>query len=566
MRLELQGLTKKFGSFTADDDIDLVVEPGQIHAVLGENGAGKSTLMNMLYGILKPTSGKILIDGEPVEFSGPGDAIAAGIGMVHQHFKLVGPFSVADNVQLGREHTRAAGVLSARAARQAVRDVSEQYGLHLDPDAICEDLPVGVQQRIEIVKALSGPKTELLILDEPTAVLTPAEIRELLGIMRSLADSGTSILFISHKLKEVQAVADTVTVIRRGKVVAELEPSASETEMASAMVGREVALTVDKTPAEPGEPRLEVRDLTVVNDAGVKVLNGLDLTVHAGEIVGLAGIEGNGQTELARAVLGLLHPDRGSIAVDGVNVARLSPAARIDAGLGYIPEDRARDGVITEFTVAENLVLNQYRNEPYAKHGVTDAAAVRERAVDSIAEFDIRTQSPNEPVASLSGGNQQKVIIAREFSRPRRLLVAAQPTRGVDVGATEFIHSRLIAERDTGTGVLLLSSELDEIYALADRIAVIYNGRIVGEVGPETPRESIGRLMVGAEAPEPDAQDAEASETPPTDAAPPETETSSTSTQDSATPDTEMPDAPTPDASGPDADEDDATNGGDRER
>jgi ABC-type uncharacterized transport system ATPase subunit len=498
LRLELKGLTKKFGSFTADDDIDLVVEPGQIHAILGENGAGKSTLMNMLYGILTPTSGEILIDDVPVSFTGPGEAIAAGIGMVHQHFKLVGPFSVADNVQLGREYATA-GVLSAKAARKAVLDVSEEYGLKLDPDAICEDLPVGVQQRVEIVKALSGPKTELLILDEPTAVLTPAEITELLQIMRNLAAAGTSILFISHKLKEVQAVADTITVIRRGKVVAELEPTASEAEMASAMVGRAVTLQVDKTPAEPGEARLEVEDLTVVSDAGVKVLDGLGLTVHSGEIVGLAGVEGNGQTELARAILGLVKPDSGRIAIDGKDVHGSSPAARIADGLGYIPEDRGRDGVISEFSVAENLVLNQYRDAPFSRRGAVNAGAVRKRAVDSIAEFDIRTQSPEEPVASLSGGNAQKVIIAREFSRPRRFLVAAQPTRGVDVGATEFIHSRLIAERDTGTGVLLISSELDEIYALADRIAVIYNGRIVGEVAPDTPREVIGRLMVGAD-------------------------------------------------------------------
>ncbi|WP_112140228.1 ABC transporter ATP-binding protein [Glycomyces dulcitolivorans] len=500
MRLELKGLTKKFGSFTADDDIDLVVEPGQIHAILGENGAGKSTLMNMLYGILTPTSGEILIDGEPVSFAGPRDAIAAGIGMVHQHFKLVGPFSVADNVQLGREHTRGLGVLSAKAARKAVVDVSEQYGLALDPDAVCEDLPVGVQQRVEIVKALSGPKTELLILDEPTAVLTPAEITELLQIMRNLAEAGTSILFISHKLKEVQAVADTVTVIRRGKVVAELEPTASEAEMASAMVGRAVSLQVDKTPAETGEARLEVKDLTVVSAAGVKVLDGLDLTVHSGEIVGLAGVEGNGQTELARSILGLVKPDSGYIAVDGQDVHGRSPARRIADGLGYIPEDRGRDGLVSEFSVAENLVLNQYKDEPFSKRGVVNSGAVRKRASDSIAEFDIRTQSPDEPVSSLSGGNQQKVIIAREFSRPRRFLVAAQPTRGVDVGATEFIHSRLVAERDTGTGVLLISSELDEIYALADRIAVIYNGRIVGEVDPGTPRGVIGRLMVGASA------------------------------------------------------------------
>jgi simple sugar transport system ATP-binding protein len=532
LRLELKGLTKKFGSFTADDDIDLVVEPGQIHAILGENGAGKSTLMNMLYGILTPTSGEILIDEEPVSFNGPGDAIAAGIGMVHQHFKLVGPFSVADNVQLGREHTQGMGVLSAKAARNAVRQVSEEYGLKLDPDAICEDLPVGVQQRVEIVKALSGPKTQLLILDEPTAVLTPAEITELLQIMRNLAAAGTSILFISHKLKEVQAVADTITVIRRGKVVAELEPTASEAEMASAMVGRAVTLQVDKTPAEPGEARLEVKDLTVVSDAGVKVLDGLGLTVHSGEIVGLAGVEGNGQTELARSILGLVKPDEGHISIDGKDMHGTSPAARIAHGLGYIPEDRGRDGLVAEFSVAENLVLNQYREAPFSKRGAVNAGAVRQRAADSIAEFDIRTQSPEEPASALSGGNQQKVIIAREFSRPRRFLVAAQPTRGVDVGATEFIHSRLIAERDTGTGVLLISSELDEIYALADRIAVIYNGRIVGEVAPDTPREVIGRLMVGGDiaAPEaaPAAPEAEAPEAEALGTEAPETETPET--------------------------------------
>ncbi|THV39679.1 ABC transporter ATP-binding protein [Glycomyces buryatensis] len=559
MRLELRGLTKKFGSFTADDNIDLTVEPGQIHAVLGENGAGKSTLMNMLYGILEPTSGEILIDGEPLTFSGPSDAIAAGIGMVHQHFKLVGPFSVADNVQLGREHTRGGGVLSAKAAREAVLDVSERYGLRLDPDAICEDLPVGVQQRVEIVKALSGPETELLILDEPTAVLTPAEITELLEIMRSLAASGTSILFISHKLKEVQAVADTITVIRRGKVVAELEPTASETEMASAMVGRAVTLTIDKTPAEPGEPRLEIEGLTVVNGAGVKVLDGLDLTVHSGEIVGLAGVEGNGQTELARTILGLLKPDAGQIIIDGVNVRSHTPSRRIADGLGYIPEDRGRDGVIAEFSVAENLVLNQYKDMPYAGGGVVRADAIRQRALGSIAEFDIRTQSPNELVSSLSGGNAQKVIIAREFSRPRHLLVAAQPTRGVDVGATEFIHQRLVTERDTGTGVLLISSELDEIYAMADRIAVIYNGRIVGEVAPDTPREVIGRLMVGAS-----MEDAEHADPDEVEVTGPEAEeTPAAEAAETSAP--EADDTPTTDSGTSESDSnDEQSNGGDR--
>ncbi|WP_067539295.1 ABC transporter ATP-binding protein [Nocardia crassostreae] len=495
MRLELRGLTKKFGDFVADDAIDLVVEPGQIHAILGENGAGKSTLMNMLYGILEPTDGRILIDGAPVRFRSPGDAIAAGIGMVHQHFKLVGPFSVADNVQLGREHAKA-GILDRAAARRAVREVSERYGLALDPDSICENLPVGVQQRVEIVKALSG-HTELLILDEPTAVLTPSEVAELLAIMRNLAESGMSIIFISHKLKEVKAVADTITVIRRGKVVAEASPEDGEAALAAAMVGREVSLTVAKPPAQPGEKALEITDLTVLDDRGIPVLNGLNLTVRAGEIVGLAGVEGNGQTELARAILGTVAPVGGSIEMTGSEVTRWHPYRRIAAGLGYIPEDRARDGLVGDFTVAENIVLNQYREAPLSRHGVVDEKAVRAVASKSIAEFDVRTQGPEERVSALSGGNQQKVIIAREFSCPRRVLVAAQPTRGVDIGAIEFIHARLVAERDTGTAVLLISAELDEILALADRVAVIYNGRIVGEVAPDSPRSVIGQLMAG---------------------------------------------------------------------
>ncbi|MFE1592668.1 ABC transporter ATP-binding protein [Nocardia sp. NPDC058705] len=495
MRLELRGLTKKFGDFVADDAIDLVVAPGQIHAVLGENGAGKSTLMNMLYGILEPTDGQILIDGSPVRFRSPGDAIAAGIGMVHQHFKLVGPFSVADNVQLGREHAKA-GILDRAAARRAVQEVSQRFGLALDPDALCENLPVGVQQRVEIVKALSG-HTELLILDEPTAVLTPPEVAELLAIMRKLADSGMSIIFISHKLKEVKTVADTITVIRRGKVVAEASPSDSEAELAAAMVGREVTLTVDKTPASPGATALEIKDLTVLDDRGLPVLDGLNLTVRAGEIVGLAGVEGNGQTELARAVLGTVAPASGSIDMLGTGITGWHPARRIAAGLGYIPEDRARDGVVGDFTVAENIVLNQYREAPLSHRGVVDDKAVREVAAKAISEFDIRTQGPTEHVSALSGGNQQKVVIAREFSRPRKVLVAAQPTRGVDIGAIEFIHARLVAERDAGTAVLLISAELDEILALSDRVAVIFNGRIVGEVTPDRPRSEVGQLMIG---------------------------------------------------------------------
>ncbi|UGT53460.1 ABC transporter ATP-binding protein [Nocardia asteroides] len=495
MRLEVRGLTKTFGDFVADDHVDLVVEPGQVHAILGENGAGKSTLMNMLYGILEPTSGEILIDGAPVRFRSPADAIAAGIGMVHQHFKLVGPFSVADNVQLGNEHAKR-GVLDRAAARKAVREVSERYGLALDPDAVCANLPVGVQQRVEIVKALSGD-TDLLILDEPTAVLTPPEVAELLGIIRNLTAAGMSVIFISHKLREVKAIADTITVLRRGKVVAEASPRDSEAELAAAMVGRAVTLSVERPPAEPGEVALAVKDLTVLGERGIAALDGLNLTVRAGEIVGLAGVEGNGQTELARAILGTVRAAAGAVELAGAEVTQWQPYRRITAGLGYIPEDRGRDGLVGDFSVAENLVLNQYRDEPYSRRGVMDTAAVDALADKSIAEFDIRTRGPGELVTSLSGGNQQKVVIAREFSRPRTVLVAAQPTRGVDVGAIEFIHSRLVAERDSGTAVLLISAELDEILALSDRIAVIHNGKIVGEVAPDTPREVIGQLMVG---------------------------------------------------------------------
>ncbi|MFC6009700.1 ABC transporter ATP-binding protein [Nocardia lasii] len=495
MRLEVRGLTKAFGDFLADDDIDLIVEPGQVHAILGENGAGKSTLMNMLYGILAPTSGQILIDGNPVRFSSPSDAIAAGIGMVHQHFKLVGPFSVADNVQLGREHVTR-GRLDREGARQAVLSVSQRYGLALDPDALCEDLPVGVQQRVEIVKALSG-ETDLLILDEPTAVLTPPEVAELLEIIGNLTDAGMSVIFISHKLKEVKAIADSITVLRRGKVVAEASPSDTEAELAAAMVGRSVVLTVERPPADPGAVALEIKDLTVLGERGTAMLDGLNLAVRSGEIVGLAGVEGNGQTELARAVLGTITPDSGSIEMGGTPVTGWNPYRRIVAGLGYIPEDRGRDGLAGDFTVAENLVLNQYRDAPLSNRGVVDATAVRALADKAIADFDIRTRGPGELVSALSGGNQQKVVIAREFSRPRSVLVAAQPTRGVDVGAIEFIHRRLVAERDSGTGVLLISAELDEILALSDRIAVIHNGQIVGEVAPDTPREVIGQLMAG---------------------------------------------------------------------
>lgn len=476
--------------------------------------------MNMLYGILDPTSGDILIDDEPVTFSDPSEAIAAGIGMVHQHFMLVPPFTVAENVMLGREFHRGP-FLNRKAARKAVLDVSEEYGLRVDPGVLVKDLPVGVQQRVEIIKALLGD-CRLLIMDEPTAVLTPQEITELLDIMRSLADSGTSIIFISHKLKEVKAIADEITVIRRGKVTGTLAPTVSETELASAMVGRDVSLTVDKPEASPGESSLEIRDLTVIDDRDYAALNGLDLTVRRGEILGIAGVEGNGQTELAEALIGLAghgtdsstEKMTGSIRFHGKEVSHLSPLNRIRTGLGYIPEDRSRYGLIKDFTVAENLVLNQISDEPYSVRGVRNFSAIHKLAEKSISDFDIRTEGPDNPASSLSGGNQQKLIIAREFSRKLELLVASQPTRGVDVGAIEFIHKRIIEERDSGAGVLLISSELDEIFSLSDRIAVIYKGKIVAEVSPDTPREEIGRFMAGAELEGADATIPDAEVTP----------------------------------------------------
>ncbi|GAA4906629.1 nucleoside ABC transporter ATP-binding protein [Stackebrandtia albiflava] len=494
----------------ANDHIDLTVEPGEIHALLGENGAGKSTLMNMLYGLITPDEGEIVIgrpdaadpDGELVDtvhrFQSPGDALDAGLGMVHQHFMLVPVFTVAENVILGRETSKGrTGLLDRDSARAAVREVSERYGLWVDPDALVEELPVGVQQRVEIIKALISD-CELLILDEPTAVLTPQEINELLDIMRQLRDDGKSIVFISHKLKEVKAIADRITVIRRGKVVGETSPTASESELAAMMVGRDVRLTVEKEPASPDTPVLEISDLTVADDRGTHAVDGLSLTVRSGEIVGVAGVQGNGQTELAEAIMALAPTIGGTIRIAGDDMAHAKTHEIIEAGVGYIPEDRSLDGLVRDFTIAENLILNRYNRPPYARRGVLNAAEIQRRAADNIETFDVRTQSADHTAASLSGGNQQKVIVAREFSRPLKLLIAAQPTRGVDVGAMEFIHSRIVAERDSGAGVLVISSELDEVLALADRVAVMYDGKIIAEVSPDTPRDEIGLLMAGS--------------------------------------------------------------------
>ncbi|GAA1734908.1 ABC transporter ATP-binding protein [Luedemannella helvata] len=482
----------------ANDHIDLTVEPGEIHALLGENGAGKSTLMNVLYGLLQPDEGEILINGEPRHIKGPRDAIQAGIGMVHQHFMLVPVFTVAENVMLGAERARGGplGILDRARARRDVREVSNRYGLRVDPEAIVEDLPVGVQQRVEIIKALTRD-VDLLILDEPTAVLTPNETAELLEVMRSLKAAGKSIVFITHKLKEVKAIADRITVVRRGRTVGTAAPDASEAELASLMVGRQVMLRVEKVPAEPGEVVLSVAGLAVADERGHRAVDGVDLEVRAGEVLGLAGVQGNGQTELVEAVMGLRHALAGTATLNGEQLLGRRTKDVLASGVGYIPEDRSVDGLIKEFTIAENLILDQYDREPFGSKLALRLDRIDAAARQRVEEFDVRTPSHQAPVSTLSGGNQQKVIVAREMSRPLTLLVAAQPTRGVDVGSIEFIHKRVIAARDAGAAVLLISSELDEVISLADRVAVMYRGRILATVPATESRERIGLLMAG---------------------------------------------------------------------
>ncbi len=502
MKLELQGITKVFGSLVANDHIDLVVEPGEIHALLGENGAGKSTLMNVLYGLYDPDDGQILVDGRPVRFKGPGDAVAAGIGMVHQHFMLVPVFTVAESVALGYEPAGPGGVLRLDEARRRVREISDRFGFQVDPDAVVEDLPVGVQQRVEIIKALSRD-AHVLILDEPTAVLTPQETDELIRIMGELKEAGTSIVFITHKLREVRAVADRITVIRRGKVVGEASPTSTETELASLMVGRAVSLTVDKDPADPGEAAFQVKDLSVVADNGTVLVDDISFDVRAGEILCIAGVQGNGQTELAEVILGLEEADAGTMTLDGEDLLGRSVKKRLRAGVGFVPEDRSTDGVVSSFSIAENLVLDLYDTAPFARGLSMSPAKVAANAEQRTEEFDVRHTSVQDPISTLSGGNAQKVVLAREMSRPLRLLVASQPTRGLDVGSIEFVHKRMVAERDRGTPVIVVSTELDEVMALADRIAVMYRGRIVGvldavdEDGHPVNRDVLGLMMAG---------------------------------------------------------------------
>ncbi|MFD4423079.1 ABC transporter ATP-binding protein [Agromyces sp. NPDC058484] len=496
MKLELRGITKRFGSLVANDHIDLTVEAGEIHALLGENGAGKSTLMNVLYGLYQADDGEVLLDGEVQHFAGPGDAMAAGIGMVHQHFMLIPVFTVAENVMLGHENTKAGGMLDLAAPREKVNEISRRFGFHVDPDALVDDLPVGVQQRVEIIKALSRD-ARVLIFDEPTAVLTPQETDELMAIMRQLKESGTSIVFITHKLREVREVADRITVIRLGKVVGEASPTATNAELASLMVGRAVELTVQKEEPKLGDAALVVEGLTVVDQIGQLVVNDVSFEVRRGEILAVAGVQGNGQTELTEALLGLQERVHGSINLDGIELGGAGVRKILESGVGFVPEDRNEDGLVGEFTIAENLMLDRSESPPFVRAGNLQRGVLAEFAREKVEEFDIRTPSIDTHAGRLSGGNQQKVVLARELSRELRLLVAAQPTRGVDVGSIEFIHKRIVETRDAGVPVVVVSTELDEVAALADRIMVMYRGRIVGIVPGDTPRDKLGLMMAG---------------------------------------------------------------------
>jgi simple sugar transport system ATP-binding protein len=496
MKLELRGITKRFGSLVANDHIDLTVEPGEIHSLLGENGAGKSTLMNVLYGLYQADEGEILLDDVVQHFSGPGDAMKAGIGMVHQHFMLIPVFTVAENVMLGHEDTRGPGLLDLAGAREKVREISRRFGFDVDPDALVDDLPVGVQQRVEIIKALSRD-AKVLVFDEPTAVLTPQETDELMVIMRQLKEAGTSIVFITHKLREVREVADRITVIRLGKVVGEASPTATNAELASLMVGRAVDLTVDKGPAKPGAAGLVVENLSVIDARNQIVVNDVSFEVREGEVLAIAGVQGNGQTELTEALLGLQKKVTGTITLDGKSLAGKSVRHVLDAGVGFVPEDRKEDGLVAEFTIAENLMLDRSDKAPFVKLGTLQLNDLAAFAEEKVAEFDIRAQGITTHVGRLSGGNQQKVVLARELSRTLRLFVAAQPTRGLDVGSIEFVHTRIIETRDAGVPVIVVSTELDEVVALADRIAVMYRGGIVGIVPGDTPRDVLGLMMAG---------------------------------------------------------------------
>ena len=499
MKLELRGITKRFPGVVANDNVNLALNTGEVLSLIGENGAGKSTLMSVLYGMYKPDEGQIVIDGTELMFASPADAIAAGIGMVHQHFMLVPVFTVAENVVLGVEPTGALGKLNIDEARRMVREISDKYNLDLDPDAVIEDLPVGVQQRVEIVKVLLRD-AKVVVFDEPTAVLTPSEIIEFFEIVKTLVSAGRGVVFITHKLKEALNIADRIAVLRRGKVVGEVDPkTATESQIAEMMVGRPVQLTVDKNSAKAGEVVLKVTDLTVLDADGRTHVENVSFDVHAGEIVGIAGVQGNGQTELVEALTGLRKATSGLIALDGKDLTHSNPRERHQMGMAHIPEDRQRQGLVGGLSVAENLVLTRYHDDQFSHGVIVDWEAADAIAETLITEYDIRTPNRETGVGTLSGGNQQKVIVARELSRDLRLTIAAQPTRGVDVGSIEYIHSRIVKERDAGTAVLIVSTELEEVMALSDRLLVMYRGKVVAELDPKkvTPME-VGLYMAGS--------------------------------------------------------------------
>ncbi len=496
--LEALHLTKRFPGVVANDDVTVRLRKGEILGLLGENGAGKSTLVKMLFGLYRPDEGEVRIRGEVVQVRNPGDAIRRGLGMVHQHFQLVPVMTVAENVVLGAEPRRGP-LLDLRAAARRVRELSERFGLAVDPDAVVEDLPVGTQQRVEIIKALYRD-AEILILDEPTAVLTPQETDELLQILRDLAARGVSVVFITHKLREVMAVADRVVVLRGGKVAGETTPAQTdEAGLANLMVGRTVVLHVDKAPAAPGAVVLDVAGLVVRDDRGQEAVRGISLQLRSGEILGVAGVEGNGQRELVEALCGMRAKAAGTVHIGGADATHGSPHEVHALGVSHVPEDREKDGFVAAYSVADNLVLNRFDERPFARRGIRRLDAVETEATALVERFDIRTPSVSTPMSSLSGGNKQKAIVARELAQAPVLLVASQPTRGVDVGSIEFIHNQIVAARDAGAAVLLVSAELDEVMGLADRIAVLYAGRVVEVVdAAEASRERLGLLMAGA--------------------------------------------------------------------
>ena len=496
--IEMRGVTRQFPGVLANDHVDFSVRPGEIHALVGENGAGKSTLMNILYGLVHADSGEILINGKPSHISGPRDAIALGIGMVHQHFMLIPVFSVGENIMLGREPVSGPGFYDRARARTEIAQLTKRYGLALDPDARMGDLPVGLQQRAEIVKVLYRG-ANILILDEPTGVLTPQETKELFVVLRDLVKSGKTIIFISHKLKEVLEISDRITVMRRGRVVGHLiTKDTNEEEIATAMVGREVLLRVDKKPARPGAVLMTVTDLTANSDRGVPALRGVSFELRGGEILGIAGVEGNGQSELMEVLAGTRRATGGKVLLGDRDITTMDARTERDAGVAFIPEDRRGTGLVLAFSIAENSILGREREPAFSwNEFVLKLVAIREWARRLVKDFDIRTPSIDVAARNLSGGNQQKVIVAREMGSQPKVLLAAQPTRGVDIGAIEFIHRQIVKERDMGAAVLLVSAELDEVRSLSDRIAVMYEGRIVSIESPDTPEERLGLLMTG---------------------------------------------------------------------